>query len=149
MNFTVNSNAASHKQEESFLWWVAAEGYFDPIAGVCSSTIFEDYSINYPILNSSSRWTFAMVDWGYSNNMMVFGDNSISYFSGSSNVFNKSLTRDYDVLVSPSWVWQSYESNSAYTYYIGGNGLTAKTSTSFVVLDAIVPTRIINNEMVY
>lgn len=143
-----NASIHYHKEEKSFIWWVANDIYFDALSGICSSTIFEDYTLSGypPFMESTSRSTFAMIDWHYDNNIYVLGDSKIRYYTGSTNVFDLSLYRDYDVLVSPSWVWQSYRSENDYSRGVS-SGLTAKTISSFTVLEALYPSCIVNNEM--
>ncbi|PKM48874.1 MAG: hypothetical protein CVV02_18395 [Firmicutes bacterium HGW-Firmicutes-7] len=144
------SSAASHSNEVSkkFTWWVGRDTIMYPLVGYCNTKITEDYTISgYPAyMNSTSRNTWAYISWDFAEQMYVTGCSTIKYYTGSTQVYTKSLTRDYNVLVSPSWKWTYYVSESDYGRTVS-NGLIAKSEHSFMVVEALVPTCIVKNQL--
>ena len=133
-------------QDRTFAWTFLEEpGVAIVLASRCSSNLFQNYMISGNYIGFHECSQFAKQDifennpLGYSQ--FTYAGNVRNYYKGSTKIGSTTMSRFYDVIASPDWIWMDFEGNTdgdvigngSGTYY-AKSGSTFECPEAFLVL---------------
>jgi hypothetical protein len=136
--------------QSAYRSWVVLEEFIPIWIGTdCVSNLFQNYMIAGQYIGFHECSTFAyQEEWFYPYSQYTSAGSSRKYYKGSTSLGSTSMPYDDNVLVADDLIWDNHSGNT--NGNILGEGYDtyyAKSQSSFICIDAIYPTQLINNSV--